>query len=279
MFNCGVKAINFTGGGEPTLHPNFPEILCHAADYGIDIGLFTNGYNITSETAERIVKSCTWVRVSIDAATQETFIKTKGVDGLARTIINTEILCVHKQYFGLDTTIGVGFVITPENYKEIPLFAELFRNIPVDYIQYKPMIDNCFENSHIEAKWWKEEVEPLLEQVMKDEPRAVINLYKFNDLKSNIEREYDVCYGHAFCPCIGATGDLWACTHLRNIDGGSFGSLYDNDFEEIWNSQQRKEVISKIDLSKCQKYCRNNEINKVLYQLKHLDRQGHYNFI
>jgi MoaA/NifB/PqqE/SkfB family radical SAM enzyme len=114
---------------------------------------------------------------------------------------------------------------------------------------------------------------------MKDFPKSVINYYKFNDLVSDIEREYEVCYGHEFCPCIGATGDVWVCTHLRHIGGYSFGNLNNHSFKWIWESKERQEVIKKIDLKRCQKYCRNNEINKVLYQLKHGGEEGHFNFI
>lgn len=280
MFNCGVKAINFTGGGEPTLHPKFIDILSHARSYGLDIGLYTNGYTLSEKALEAIVRNCTWARFSIDAGTKQTFKKTKGVDGFEKTLENLKRLHHAKYYYGSPMTLGVGFVITPQNYKEIYTFASLFSGMELlDYIQYKPMIDNCFENNHIEARWWKKEVEPLLEKTMKDFPKAVINLYKFNDLKSNIERDYDVCYGHAFCPCIGATGDIWVCTHLRNIEGFSFGNLHNQSFETIWLSQNRKDVIEKINLSKCQKYCKNNEINKVLYRLKNPDKNGHYNFL
>jgi cyclic pyranopterin phosphate synthase len=280
MSNLGVKSINFTGGGEPTLHKDFEEIIKCASGYGIDIGLFTNGYSLTDSMIDTILNHCHWVRISVDASNKKSFFETKRVVGFNKTYENIMRLHKRKAYLGSPTDIGVGFVITKENYKDIPDFVNLWRIFQdIKYIQFKPVIDNCFENNHIEKEWWKNEVEPLLLKEMEEDDRVVINYYKFNDLVSDIEREYDVCYGHQFCPCVGATGDVWVCTHLRGIEGYSFGNLNDTKFDKIWKSQQRQDVIKRIDLSKCQKYCRNNEINKVLYQLKHPDRGQHENFI
>lgn len=268
---CGVKSVNFTGGGEPTLHPDFWWIIGYAVYLGLDVGVFTNGLK---PFARELYHGCRWVRFSVDAGCSETFKRIKGVDGFDNTLAN--IRNIKRDSF---TTVGLGFVITPDNYQDIKLLSDISKTMDIDYVQYKPMIQNCFANGQISSSWWKSEVEPRLEEVMSDNPKAVINLYKFNDLVSDIERDYKVCYGHQFCPCIGATGDVWVCTHLRNIDGYSFGNIKRNSFSKIWNGTKRQKVIDRIDLSKCQQYCRNNEINKVLYQLKNTDGKGHYNFI
>lgn len=283
MAKMGVKAINFTGGGEPTLHKDFNRIVLFAKRCGLDVGLFTNGFNLSIGACDAILSSCHWVRISVDASDNSEFENIKCVkNGFSKVEDSIRLLLDRKAVLNSKTDIGVGYVITQDNYNHIYDFAKYFLKEDfrgLKYIQYKPMIDNCFEDNHIERRWWKEEVEPLLLKSMELDNRVVINYYKFNDLVSDIEREYDVCYGHSFSPCLGATGDLWVCTHLRNIDGYSFGNINTQDFEEIWKSQNREKVVKNIDISRCQKYCRNNEINKVLYQLRHGGEEGHYNFI
>jgi MoaA/NifB/PqqE/SkfB family radical SAM enzyme len=271
----GVKAINFTGGGEPTLHKDFLKIVQHAKARGLSIGLFTNGLALNEELCIALPKCCDWIRVSIDCASEDMFKKTKTVYGLSRVRYNTSLLVKHKG----SCAIGTGFVITRTNYKEIPAFSLFSRGLSVDYAQYKPEIMNCFHDRDTETEWWITEVKPLLDEVMNDNDKAVINLYKFDDILACADREYDICYGHNFVPCVGATGDVWVCTHLRNIEGFTFGNIVTERFKDIWSSEKRKEVIGRIDLSKCQLYCRNNEINKVLWALKTNDKKGHYNFI
>lgn len=274
----GVKAINWTGGGEPLLHKDFKEIAYRAKFRGIEQGLFTNGALFTDETITAIVDTHTWVRFSIDAGTAKTYAKLRQVDDFNKVVEKVRQAVEKKRELSSKCSIGIGFVITPENYKEIPLFNRLILDTGADYGQFKPCIHNYMEEQ-IEASWWRDKVKPLLEDACSDNPRAVVNLYKFNDISNNIGRFYEICYGHQFCPCIGATGDVWLCTHMRDISGYSCGNLHDKTFDDIWNGKQRKKAVSGINFKNCQFGCKNNEINKILYQLKHPSPDGHYNFL
>lgn len=65
--SLGTKAITITGGGEPTLHPNIKEIIQHAHDNEINVGLSTNGLlwskrGINMSIEDRLL---TWVRISV----------------------------------------------------------------------------------------------------------------------------------------------------------------------------------------------------------------------
>jgi len=163
MANMGVKSINFTGGGEPTLHKDFDKILGQAFGYGIEVGLFTNGL-FKEELIEPIVRKCSWARVSLDAGNKETFTKVKKIDAFEKVIENTRRLVDRRNYYGCDTTIGLGFVISPDNYNDIEEVSDLAKDLGVDYLQYKPVIDNMFDNTHTEANWWKDEIEPRIER-------------------------------------------------------------------------------------------------------------------
>lgn len=273
-----VKAINWTGGGEPLLHKDFPVIAYRAKMRGIEQGLFTNGTLFTDEIIEAVLDTHTWVRFSIDAGTRKTYRELRGVDNFNKVITNVKKMVALKKKKSSDCSIGIGFVITPKNYTEIPLFEKLIDETGVDYGQLKPCINNYME-SQIESSWWVNNVLPLLENSCVKNSKVVVNLYKFNDLVSHMDRPYDSCYGHQFCPCIGATGDVWLCTHMRDIQGFSLGNLHKHSFDEIWNSPNRQRVINRIDFNKCQFGCKNNEINKILYQLKHPAKDGHYNFL
>jgi len=63
----GTKAITFSGGGEPTLHPNIKDMLEYAKKKGIECGLVTNGLlwsqkNVNLDFAN---KTLTWARLSV----------------------------------------------------------------------------------------------------------------------------------------------------------------------------------------------------------------------
>ena len=276
----GVKAINWTGGGEPLLHKDFSKIVTYANSLGIDQGLFTNGSLLNKENSEAILKTHSWIRISIDAGTKETYKNIRKVDDFDLVLNKIQELITLKKKMNSTTSIGIGFVITPENFIEMWDFAKLIRTLYVDYGQYKPCIKNFNSKEQIDSNWWYNDIIPILEDICRCTPKAVVNFYKLNDLiESNFDKKYKECYGHIFCPCIGATGDVWVCTHLRGIDGYSFGNLNEQSFEEIWTSSKRQEVIKKINLDICQFCCKNNEINKILYQIKNPNKETHYNFL
>jgi pyruvate-formate lyase-activating enzyme len=58
----GVKGIVITGGGEPTLHPYFNDIVRYTISQGIKVGVITNGTRLKESLLE-----CEWVRVSLNA--------------------------------------------------------------------------------------------------------------------------------------------------------------------------------------------------------------------
>jgi hypothetical protein len=59
----GLRSVMLTGGGEPTLHPDFNEFVAWLAHMGLEIGLITNG---TQSDKVRCWNHFAWVRVSIN---------------------------------------------------------------------------------------------------------------------------------------------------------------------------------------------------------------------
>ena len=55
-----IKSIEFTGGGEPTVHPDHVEIFNKVHELGIDAGLITNGALFRKGFVDSVLKfSCT----------------------------------------------------------------------------------------------------------------------------------------------------------------------------------------------------------------------------
>ena len=63
--------------GEPLINKHVPKNMELAKSLGIDNGLFTNGILMTPDIITTIVKSCTWIRISLGAVTPETFKKSQ----------------------------------------------------------------------------------------------------------------------------------------------------------------------------------------------------------
>ena len=87
--------------------------------------------------------------------------------------------------------------------------------------------------------------------------------------------EYSKCYGHNFCPFIDSNGDVVSCAyHLKDKDY-IFGNINRQTFRDIWSGRNPAKI--KVSES-CQICCKNDQINQLLYSLKH-GKVDHKNFI
>ena len=278
----GVRAVNWTGGGEPTLNKHLKEAIQYCGSNGIKMGMFTNSVLFEKrDLYEALVDNMTWVRVSVDAGTKETYNSVRRAsvrqdwDQMLKSV--SKLVDTNKER-GNKIDIGVGFVISPDTYEEIVDFAEEFADFDLKYCQYKPEII-IREDGGIQRdkEFWLEKVEPRLEKA-----KAIlgekfqVNGYKFNDLENDTElygRNYKKCLGSQLSPCVGADGHVYVCTNHRGWKQYSYGSLYDGkSFKEIWKDMEsRQSIMSQIEdvecFKNCTKLCKPHESNKIMWEL------------
>lgn len=68
--SLGAKAVEITGGGEPTLHPQINEIINYAYDNGFKIGMISNGTMVNKKINYDNLKKLTWLRISLNCLDQ-----------------------------------------------------------------------------------------------------------------------------------------------------------------------------------------------------------------
>ena len=287
-----VRAVNWTGGGEPTLNRHLKEAIQFLGANSVKMGIFTNGVLLDRwDLFDTFVENMTWVRFSIDAGTPETYNSVRRArknQGWQKMSDNLAKLVEINNNKGKKITIGVGFVITPDTYSEIVDFAKYFSKFDVDYCQFKPEVVNREREEGVqrEIDFWNTEVEPLLKQakeILGD--KYQINGYKLQDLENDPSlygRNYKKCLGSQIQPCVGADGHVYVCTNHRGYKQYSYGRLYDSSFKDIWqNVNKRQEVMHLIDnvecFSKCTQLCKPHESNKMMWTLykdiDNLDKQ------
>ena len=282
LIDMKVRAINWTGGGEPTINPAFKEALQLIGTSDIKMGIFTNGTLLDKwDLFETMVDTMTWVRFSIDAGTEETYNSVRRArDGQDwnRMLANLSTLIETNKRKGKKIDIGVGFVITPDTYTEIVDFAKVFAEYDVDYCQFKPEVVNREREGGVqrEQDFWYNEVDPLLQEakaILGD--KFQINGYKLSDLEEDPEffgRTYKKCLGSQVQPCIGADGEVYVCTNHRGYKQYSYGSLKEQSFSDIWgNIQKKQEVMHLIEekecFSNCTQLCKPHESNKAVWEI------------
>ena len=278
----GVRSVNWTGGGEPTLNKHLKEAIEYLGPRGVKMGIFTNGTLLDKwDMFDTMVDNMTWVRFSIDAGTDKTYndvrVTSKNHDW-NKMVSNLKKLIEVNNKKGKKIDIGVGYVISPETYHEIVEFAEFFSKLDLTYVQYKPeIVIREKGNIQRDVEFWNEKVKPLLDKakdILGD--KFQINGYKIDDLSNDPEkygRNYKKCLGSQISPCVGADGHVYVCTNHRGWKQYSYGCMYDGKtFKQIWNDiQKRQEVMNQIEsvecFSNCTNLCKPHESNKMMWEV------------
>jgi MoaA/NifB/PqqE/SkfB family radical SAM enzyme len=262
----GVSAVQFTGGGEPTVHPHFDEILAAALARGLECSLVTNGVHLgLGKVSPRIASQCAWVRVSLDAAKAATYTAIRNVPArhFDAALGAVSGLREETDRHGTGCVIGVGFVVTPDNWREIVDAAVLAKSLGAHNVrigaQFSAENEQPFAAFYEAAAALAKEAEAL-----SDEQFTVYNRFgeKLDDLRQR-SPDYERCGYQHFTTYIGADLNVYRCCVLAYNERGIVGSLKSQRLKDLWLSQERVDAMASFRASDCER-CQFNGINKVI---------------
>lgn len=282
MHDKGLKSVVCAGEGEPLLNRDFPEIANTMKEYGLDVAMSTNGVLLTKEISKECLGAFKWIRFSVASLEKSSYHSIQcGADGdLEKVCENIQDAVKVKRDNGLHTTLGVQCLLIPQNIGQIVEMAKKLREFGVDYFTVKPYMSHTLTNNSFNVDYSAMgDLEKELKQYETDDYQIYFRIHAMEKMKK--KKTYSKCYALPFMVHIDAKGNVWPCVELINREGFSYGNIYKNTFDEIWNSGQRRDVIDRInqmDLNvECSESCRMDEMNRYLCELKHLG--GHVNFI
>jgi MoaA/NifB/PqqE/SkfB family radical SAM enzyme len=195
-----VKALTWTGGGEPTLHPRFPQLVEEANRCGLCQGMFTNALSLPKYEPSLFK----WIRVSnTDHPWNEKAL------ALIRDRVGVMGLAVN--YVGDDKAIQDALVVG--------------HRIHADYVQVRQALNL--------RGLVTERPPPRI-----DDPLLMVTLYKFAD--SPNPHGYSKCYGFHFVPFVWHDGDVDVCGYLRKRGMGyTLGNLKQKRLKVILDEAPR----------------------------------------
>lgn len=285
MGRLGVKSVMYAGEGEPFLHKDISEIINHTKKSGIDVAITSNGALFNEKIIESSLSSITWIKISINAATKETYAKvhrTKESD-FERVIGNIAHAVKFREQAKLKTTIGMQLILLPENIHEAVLLAKKAKEIGADYLVIKSYSQHLKSHTQQYKDFKYSDHLHLGEELKKVSDKDFNVIFRSNAMRKLEEkdRSYKQCLAIPFWSYIDAGGGLWACSAYLGDERFLLGNIFENTFEEIWNSPRRKQVMEfvskELDTKECRQNCRMDEVNRYLWELTH--PSAHVNFI
>ena len=143
-----TRAINFGAGTEPLMNPHIPEMIEYSRNHGfIDIRIITNGHLLTlDKTKELFDAGLTYLSVSVDAYTQRTYKRLRGVDfGKVRENLNAAVSLRERLRLKFPV-IRASYIAHPESIHEFEDFLNYWKDI-VDFIELQDFVEFT-ENSN-----------------------------------------------------------------------------------------------------------------------------------
>jgi sulfatase maturation enzyme AslB (radical SAM superfamily) len=258
----GVKAVTYSGGGEPLFYKPIVEVMKKTLDHEIDLSIITNGELLNGERAE-ILSHAKWVRISMDYTNPVEMKNFRRVgDGSFNRVMDN--INSFSKIKNSDCDLGINFIVHKDNCNNLVDFATLMKDYGVGNVRFSPMWLPGFSEYHAP---FKDIVKSQLKEASKliDENFTVNSTYNTSDSAHSITRTYKKCFINQIVPVLGADMNIYTCHNKAYDNQGVVGSIKDQDFKSMWFSKETEDFFNKFNPKKmCQHQCSADNKNIIL---------------
>jgi MoaA/NifB/PqqE/SkfB family radical SAM enzyme len=249
----GCGSVCYAGGGEPTLHPDFAEIVKYSAEQGLEVGISTNGTLLSPEIIDSVVGNARFCGVSVDAGYGSTWCKIKHVarselwNDLFRNMTN---FAQAARGTGIDSTYK--FMVVPENQDEIAVACRNAKFMGFKSFFVRPA---AFEGvPSLSDRTEEFDVALIGSQVaacetIEDAGFRVYSSFGRVGKQMQKEQSFDRCRASPLIGVFCADGFAYLCIDSR---GRPERRLCRNEeLFKYWGSEAHLKRIAEVDLSEC----------------------------
>jgi MoaA/NifB/PqqE/SkfB family radical SAM enzyme len=137
-----VARVVLHGVGEPMMVPNLPRMIRHLKARGTYVLFNTNGTLLNERRGRDLIDSgLDELRVSLDAAEPEAFIKVRGKDSFARIVKNVREFRILQDKLGAGKPrVSLWLTGLKETLGELPAFVDLAHDIGVSEVHLQRLV-------------------------------------------------------------------------------------------------------------------------------------------
>jgi radical SAM protein with 4Fe4S-binding SPASM domain len=241
----GGRAVTFCGSGECTIHRGYPAITRAAHAAGLRIGLITNGSRLhRDDIAECVIDTHTWVRVGLNAGTEETFDAiTKDRERTFSSFL-TSVGRLRERAVDPEFRIGFNFVVTLQNHREIRQAAQVARDSGAHYVRFEPEFYSALGHRTIE------EVLPEIAAALGEAAEMASETFEVSvpkldrgpmDQVEAVEGDFEHCHYSRFVTAVGADGHLYPCPQVHLNSRYRIGNVLEDGYLNVLEGGPRAE--------------------------------------
>lgn len=269
-----TKSIIFTGGGEPTMNPEYVHFIRQATreksgdQRRFDVGLYTNGTLIGEHIGELANMGLTFIRVSLNAGRYQTHRQicrygNTGSHIFDKITDNIVRLAKARGNHEVETTIGIGFIMARENsddgelssIKDLLLKLHEASDGRIDYAAFRPKVqyfDSRFQvvTSQPDKDTFGGIVTRLIEQVKDPLNEAgmdvLINAAAFNELAEDNPNTGNIA--SSWSASFDYDGGFYISSEHNGMDGFCIGHVTEGtSVGDVWGGTERTKIREEIE--------------------------------
>lgn len=258
MADAGVRGVIWSGGGEPTLHPQWAEVVTAAHQLGLEQGMYTLGGHFTAESAAHLAKHLAWVVVSLDAPDAGTYATEKGV-----AAARFDAACQGVRWLSAahSAVVGASFLLHEGNWHRARAMLQLARTLGATYTTFRPAIMTSPDRPSVclDDREWITFAAPMLE-ALAAESDVELDVPRFLEYRDWKGRAYTTCYGIRLNATVTPDGRVWVCPQRRGLPDSCVGDLRLESFRAVWD----RHIGQWTEFGGCRVMCRLHLLNELL---------------
>ena len=237
----GVQTVTF-GGGNPLLHPHICRALELARGHKLQVGIISEGVELSDELADALCRGARWVRFSLDGPTADIHDAIRRTPGLFDRV-GLDILRLRAHASALQ--IGLNHVVQKSNIHAVSGMIPLAARLNVDTLLFKmPHGEDPAGRYLPAAEQWTQFVDWVHHAASQDTRPLHTNLKELGTLLGSMFRDEDVlrgrpvagyyrqiqarCFTPLFVLTCDAEGNMYPCDYLQADTrpwGGKFAKM------------------------------------------------------
>jgi len=264
LSDWGVRGLCISGGGEPTLHRELPNLINHASEK-MDVSLVTNITVMNTELIKSMMY-CKWIALSVDAGDRYMYRLIKGKDMFKTVVENIGMLTRERERAKSHVSLCFKFLVLPENQHFIYEACKLAKELGVQDFHARPV---DFEREDIEGnkkldidiKIVKEQFEKCHE--IEDGNFHVYTVTHKFDPEFHVKHDFTRCLATPLVLPILTDGNAYLCVDRKMESKFKLGSCYPDpeSILEWWGSDAHRDLIKSVNINECSR-CTWSEYNR-----------------
>jgi len=279
----GVKAVTFSGGGEPLAYSHIVESVELLAKGEIKIATLTNGSFLDGKIAEAFGQHASWVRVSMDAADAKNYARIRSVD-----LNEFDKVCKNIHHFSKTKSknceLGVNFIVSRGNHKDVYKFLKLMKDLGINHVKVSECVISTKGEENIDyykniGHIVKDQIHRAFTDLVDKDFGIVDKFCHFDEKDNNYFKGYTQCPMIQCLIVVASDQNVYTCQDKAYTTSGKVGSIRNQSFHKLWNSQKTKDKILGLNPSvECNHHCTQHMKNLELLEYMDVKKQ-HLEFV